>query len=271
VIRELQRLSSEGFQECVLTGIHIGTYGRDLSPATTLLDLMRRIEEENPIYRVRLSSIDPEEVTDEMIDFLSRSKAFCHYLHIPVQSGDDPILKLMRRRYTAAEFQRLSLRLKEKMPEVCLGTDVMVGFPYEDEERFLSSYQLLQDSPIDYLHVFPYSAKKKTRAASFLHQVSPREKKERVGRMTALSRQKRDQFYKNSLGSFSEIILEETVLEDLPNYRKGISRNYVPVHVPEKDLPPSLSRSNPAGERGRVILSRIDRYDGGKLFGEIIA
>jgi len=267
-VNELRRLSEEGFEECVLTGIHIGTYGRDLDPASTLLDLMRRIEDEGPIHRVRLSSIDPEEVSEEMVDFLSRSKVFCHYLHIPVQSADDHILKLMRRRYSSAEFKRLAFRLKDEMPDICLGTDVMVGFPYEDEGRFESSLSLLEETPIDYLHVFPYSAKKRTRAASFLHQVSAPEKKERARRMRELSHRKREGFYRSSLGTEVELILEEAQGEEIPDYRKGISRNYIPVHLPLKDLPPSFSPLRK--ERGGRVLSRIHRYDGGIVFGEVI-
>ncbi|MFO1519029.1 MAG: tRNA (N(6)-L-threonylcarbamoyladenosine(37)-C(2))-methylthiotransferase MtaB [bacterium] len=259
VIQELRKLREKGFEEAVLTGIHIGTYGRDLNPETDLLRLMGRIEEEKPIHRVRLSSIDPEEVEGEMIQFLSRSEVFCPYLHIPVQSGEDHILRLMRRRYTADEFRRLCFTLKEKIPEICLGTDIMVGFPYEDEERFEASYRLMEALPLDYLHVFPYSPKNKTRAAKFLHQVSPSDKKERVRRMSGLSRAKKERFYRSAVGSAAEVILEEASPKELPDYVKGVSRNYIPVHVPARGgMPKGLARV------------RIDRYQGGQVFGEVI-
>jgi threonylcarbamoyladenosine tRNA methylthiotransferase MtaB len=261
VIRELKRLEEQGFHEAVLTGIHIGTYGRDLDPATSLLDLMRRIEEERPIHRVRLSSIDPEEVCGEMIRFLAESNVFCDYLHIPLQSGEDQILKLMRRRYSADQFRALVEELKEKIPSICLGTDVMVGFPYEDGERFEASFRLVESSPLDYLHVFPYSPKKKTRAASFLGQVSPSEKRERVGRLTELSREKRRRFYQNAVGSRGEIIVEEIDSEECPGFMKGISRNYIPVYLSA----PGIEK------RRRGLLScRLNRFDGGHVFGEVI-
>lgn len=259
VIEELHRLSGQGFHEAVLTGIHLGTYGRDLTPSTSLLELLRAIEEAAPIHRVRLSSIDPEEIEPEMVEFLSDTQIFCAYLHIPVQSGDDRILKLMRRRYTAAEFRHLAFRLKEKIPSLCLGTDVMVGFPYEDPQRFESSYRLIKESPLDYLHVFPYSPKKRTRAAGFLSQVGPEDKKERVKRMTELSRKKREAFYRGALGSEAEVILEED--SELPGHYKGTSRNYLPVYFPMTAFL----------EKKDLVRCRVKRIEGGLLFGEAVA
>lgn len=259
ILADLERLSEQGFQEAVLTGIHIGTYGIDLDPKTDLLSLLRRIEEESPIHRVRISSIDPEEVSDEMIDFLAESKRFCEYLHIPLQSGEDETLKLMRRRYSAEEFKRLSFRLKEKIPEICLGTDIMVGFPQEDEERFEKSYRLVESSPIDYLHVFPYAAKKKTRAASFRGQIGSQVKKERVKRLLRLSNEKKEKFYRSSIGKKSEIIVEEASLSTNPDYLRGVSRNYLFVNIPYRK---NIGKS--------FILSRPIYYERGELFGEII-
>ncbi|MBL7684911.1 MAG: tRNA (N(6)-L-threonylcarbamoyladenosine(37)-C(2))-methylthiotransferase MtaB [Deltaproteobacteria bacterium] len=259
VIAELKRLSEKGFDEAVLTGIHIGTYGYDLSPESSLLELMKSIEKERPIHRVRISSIDPEEVSDEMIDFLSNSKIFCPYLHIPIQSGNDHILKLMRRRYDVATFEKLCKKLKERIPSICLGTDVMVGFPYEDEQRFQESYDLIKRVPLDYLHVFPYSSKKKTRAATFLHQVSTPEKKRRVRQMTLLSQEKKDCFYFQSLGKVFEVIMEEEVCVDPPGYLKGMSENFLPIYLPFSE---TIQRQR--------LQVKVVRYDGGYLFGEII-
>ncbi len=258
VMKELYRLAEAGIYEAVLTGIHIGTYGRDLNPETDLLSLMKKIENETPIHRVRLSSIDPEEVSEEMIEFLSSSKIFCAHLHIPVQSGEDQILKLMRRRYTAAEFLDLSLKLKEKIPGVCLGTDIMPGFPYENEERFEKSYKLMQESPLDYLHVFPYSAKEKTRAANFMDQVPQAQKRERVSQMTKLSKLKRNAFYESQKGSIQEIILEENAVH-FPGQMKGVSRNFIPVYVEANEH-----------SKGKLVSCKITGYDGDYVFGEII-
>jgi len=258
VLKQLKLLAQQGFYEAVLTGIHIGTYGVDLDLPGTLLDLMRKIEEEKPIHRVRLSSIDPEEVSEEMIKFLSQSQVFCAYLHLPVQSGDDQILKLMRRRYQVADFENLAWKLKEKIPQICLGTDVMVGFPYEDEERFQSGYELIKKLPLDYLHVFPYSAKKKTRAASFLSQVSSSIKKERVKKFIQLSQDKKEKFYQNALGTETELVIEESSSEELPGYLKGTSRNYIPVYLLAGGFP-----------KKSLLQATLTHYEGGKVFGEI--
>lgn len=258
VIEELQRLSEQGFQEAVLTGIHIGTYGYDLNPATSLLDLMKEIERQKPIHRVRISSIDPEEVSDEMVEFLSTSESICEHLHIPLQSGDDTILRLMRRRYTGNEFRELTWKLKEKIPQICLGSDVMVGFPYEDEAKFESSFQTIQESALDYLHVFPYAAKKKTRAEKFLEQVSTREKRLRVEKLTAYSQELRQRFQEKSVGSRQELVIED-FYANLGGMYRGISRNYLPVELAsDKNL------------KGKLVLSEITRYDDGHVFGKII-
>ena len=258
VIEELTRLSQKGFYEAVLTGIHIGTYGYDLNPSTSLLALMKRIEDEKPIHRVRVSSIDPEEVSEEMVEFLASSKVFCNHLHIPLQSGEDTILQLMRRRYSGTEFKDLTWNLKEKIPNICLGTDVMVGFPYEDEEKFESSFKLIQESALDYLHVFPFAPKKKTRAEKFLNQVSIQNKRLRVERLTEYSKKLRNTFYQKSLGEKVELVVEE-LHENLGGVYRGMSRNYLPVEfVSEKNL------------KGKLVLSEITRYDGGHVFGKII-
>lgn len=258
VIEELARLSGQGFQEVVLTGIHIGTYGYDLNPATSLLELLKQIEIQKPIHRVRVSSIDPEEVSDEMVEFLSSSQVICEHLHIPLQSGDDTILKLMRRRYTGEEFKDLTWKLKEKIPHICIGTDVMVGFPYEDEERFESSFKTIRESALDYLHVFPYAAKKKTRAEKFLNQVGLREKRLRVEKLTEYSKELRHQFQQKSVGSQQELVIED-FHANLGGMYRGISRNYLPVEL--------ISDHN---LKGKLVLSEITRYDQGHVFGKII-
>jgi threonylcarbamoyladenosine tRNA methylthiotransferase MtaB len=157
VLEELKRLSEAGFKEAVLTGIHIGTYGLDLAEPTSLYELLKAIEETRPIHRVRVSSIDPEEVSEEMVELFAGAKTLCPHLHIPLQSGDDEILKMMRRRYSVKDFARLCESLAAKIPRVCLGTDVIVGFPYEEGQRFENTFALLRDAPVHYFHVFPFS------------------------------------------------------------------------------------------------------------------
>jgi threonylcarbamoyladenosine tRNA methylthiotransferase MtaB len=230
VIEELQELSRHGFKEAILTGIHIGTYGHDGEEGTQLTDLLKAIAETKPIHRVRISSIDPEEVSEEMIEILATEKILCPHLHIPLQSGDNEILKLMRRRYCREEFADLTERLVKKIPRINIGTDVMVGFPYEDEARFENTYRLLRDAPVHYFHVFPYSSKRGTRAAAMLGHVRPEVKKDRASRLRELSEEKSQVFRRRFIGQELEVILESS-LESSPENWRGFSENYIPVMV----------------------------------------
>lgn len=256
VLEELRELAKAGFEEAILTGIHLGTYGQDLEPKKNFVDLLKALEKERPIHRVRLSSIDPEEVTDEMIELLQGSKVFCPHLHIPLQSGDDKILKLMRRRYSAQEFLELSFKLSDKIKNLCLGTDVMVGFPYEDEESFSKTYQLLQSSPLHYLHVFPYSPKRGTPAAKMLSQVPAQQKKERASVLRQLSETKRAQYQKSFIGKKVEVVLERP--QGTPaSHWLGTSENYLPVLV-----------SHPQVQSRQKVLCKITQRLGDRLVAQ---
>lgn len=263
VLEELKRLSAAGFNEAVLTGIHIGTYGEDLPEPTSLYELLKAIEETKPIHRVRVSSIDPEEVSDEMVELFAAAKTLCPHLHIPLQSGDDEILKMMRRRYDVRDFAELCEKLTQKIPRVCLGTDVIVGFPYEEGERFENSFALLRDAPVHYFHVFPFSPKRGTPAAKMLGQVSAKVKKSNAVRLRELSAQKTAIFRRRFLGSEVEVILEGSGAScqngDLRESEwTGFSENYLPVTV-----------RTSAGFRGKLVRCRLDsEVSGGMLAGK---
>ncbi len=262
VLQELRDLGERGFREAILTGIHLGTYGQDLSDSVVLEDLLEAIERERPIHRVRVSSIDPEEVSDRMIEIFSGASVLCPHLHVPLQSGDDATLKLMRRRYSVEQFQRLTDRLVEKIPRVCLGSDVIVGFPYEDQERFENTFKLLERSSLHYLHVFPYSPKRGTRAAQMLGQVSHHEKKERASQLRKLSEEKFSRFRESFLGKDVEVILERRVDEAKDGQWNalqewtGFSENYLPVSV-------VLSK----GFQRQLVSCRLVAQSGGRLAG----
>ncbi|HKX12456.1 MAG TPA: tRNA (N(6)-L-threonylcarbamoyladenosine(37)-C(2))-methylthiotransferase MtaB [bacterium] len=262
VLEELKRLSEAGFQEAVLTGIHIGTYGQDLEPATSLYELLKAIEVTRPIHRVRVSSIDPEEVSEEMVELFAGAKTLCPHLHIPLQSGDDEILKMMRRRYSTRDFAKLCESLAAKIPRVCLGTDVIVGFPYEEGERFENSFALLRDAPVHYFHVFPFSPKRGTPAAKMLGQVPACVKKAHAGRLRELSAQKSGIFRRRFLGEEVEVILEGsgTSCQNEASRESewtGFSENYLPVKV-----------TTEAGFRGKIVRCRLDSESGGMLAGK---
>jgi threonylcarbamoyladenosine tRNA methylthiotransferase MtaB len=150
----------------VLTGIHLGHYGRDLTPPKTLLDILERVEQGRTVERLRLSSIEAVEVTDAMITFMAEAKTLCPHLHIPLQSGDNKILALMKRNYQTYFFNELIDKLVQSVPDIAIGIDVMVGFPGEDEGAFENTRRFIEELPVAYLHVFPYSERPGTAAVS---------------------------------------------------------------------------------------------------------
>jgi threonylcarbamoyladenosine tRNA methylthiotransferase MtaB len=224
VLVSLKGLSASGYQEVVLAGIHLGAYGLDLEPETTLLDLLERIEEGQTPPRIRLSSLEPQEATPELIALVSSSRKICHHLHLPLQSGADEILKRMNRSYTGAFFRRLALGISKKMPQAAIGVDVMVGFPGEDEQAFGQTYDLLQELPLSYFHCFPFSPRPGTLAADMTGQVGEQAKKERVQVLRRLSREKRKAFYARFIDEPLTLLIEHRREKGM---LRGISRNYI--------------------------------------------
>lgn len=208
VMDGLKMLVDEGYKEVVLTGIHLGYFGEDLSPVTDLLSLAKAIDKEFPKLRVRISSLEPTEITDEFIEFLSTSSAVCNHLHIPLQSGDDNILKAMNRRYTSSFFASVIEKAVSKVTDVGIGVDVIVGFPGEGEGEFLNTYNLLKRLPVSYLHVFPYSKRKGTPAALFLNHVHPDTIKKRCELLRELSEEKKREFMGRFVGKEVTALVE---------------------------------------------------------------
>ncbi len=224
ILASLQSLSAAGYREVVLAGIHLGTYGLDLNHKTTLLDLLRHIEEEKSPARIRLSSLEPQEVIPELVHFISSSQKVCPHLHLPLQSGAEEILRRMNRPYTGEFFHDLVLQIYEEIPNVAIGVDVMVGFPGEDEKAFQKTYDLLEDLPISYLHVFPFSPRPLTMAARMNQQVEMRGRKERVKALRDLSREKRRDFYSRYINKTLSLLIEHRREEGI---LRGLSGNYI--------------------------------------------
>jgi len=224
VLASLKGLQEAGYQEVVLTGIHLGAYGLDLAPRTTFLELLNQIEAEDTPLRIRLSSLEPQEVSSELIAFISSSKKICPHLHLPLQSGVDEVLARMKRPYTGAFFRDLVLAISEHMPHVAIGVDVMVGFPGEDEAAFGQTYALLQELPLSYLHCFPFSPRPGTKAALMSGQVGERAKKERAQILRGLSREKRTAFYSRFINQPLTLLIEHRREKGM---LRGISRNYI--------------------------------------------
>jgi threonylcarbamoyladenosine tRNA methylthiotransferase MtaB len=221
IVAEINALTQSGYKEIVLTGINIGLYEGGISL------LIQKILEETSIQRIRISSIEPWTVSDKLIKMVSEKPRVCKHLHLPLQSGSDVILTKMDRPYTAAYYRDLVHMIKEASGEIAIGSDVMVGFPGEDENCFKESYSLLEESELTYLHVFPYSPRPKTRSAEFAAQVDAATKKRRAKVLRDLSQKKRETFIRSQIGKREEIIV---IKADGASYT-GITSNYLKVQV----------------------------------------
>jgi threonylcarbamoyladenosine tRNA methylthiotransferase MtaB len=234
VIENLSRLSDCGYHEVVLAGIHLGCYGRDLKPAASLFELLQQIENSRPPDRLRLSSIEPLELTEDIISLAAASSCICPHFHIPLQSGDNTILNRMGRPYTAEQFASIVNRVHELLPEAAIGTDVLVGFPSESEEAFEQARGLIKSLPLSYLHVFPFSARPGTPAAEMPGQIKPDVLKERSRKMRQLGTELRMAFY-NRFRNRTLKVLVETSRDSSSGLLKGLTANYLPVHLEADD------------------------------------
>jgi len=234
VLNSIKTLSVAGYQEIVLTGIHLGRYGCDLIPATALCELLDDIDRSKLIQRVRLSSIEPLELTDDLIQRVADSRRFCRHFHIPLQSGDDRILIKMKRPYTADIFRQRVAKVRDQIPDAAIGVDTLIGFPGETDAAFRNTYDLINELPITYLHVFPFSARPGTPAARYPDPVAPDVIKKRCEKMRRLGQSKRLHFYRNFIGKAVEILVEST-RHPATGLLKGISSNYIPVLINAND------------------------------------
>ncbi|MGD2149552.1 MAG: tRNA (N(6)-L-threonylcarbamoyladenosine(37)-C(2))-methylthiotransferase MtaB [Desulfobacterales bacterium] len=230
VLKNIKQLKQAGYHEAVLTGVHLGAYGLDLSPKTDLTELLHRIVDINPIDRVRLSSIEPHELTDDIIELVAKADIFCHHFHIPLQSGDDLILKKMHRPYTRSLFRNQIRKINELLPDAAIGVDTLIGFPGETQKAFENTYSLIDELPVTYLHVFPFSARKGTPASSYQQPVDSKTIKVRCKIMRDLGHIKKRDFYKKFTGKTVEILIEDK-RDKSTGLLKGITSNYIPVHV----------------------------------------
>ena len=230
VFSSLFQLENAGHSEIVLSGIHLGVYGKDLSPAKSLIELLTGIEHSAIAARIRLSSIEPRELTDEIITLSCRSNKFCHHFHIPLQSGDNDILKKMGRPYTSSFFQDRVLSIHKHLPDAAIGVDTLIGFPGETDSAFNNTYELLNSLPITYLHVFPFSPRKNTPAARFKDRPSADIVKSRCQQMRTLNTAKKRRFYQHFIGKTVKVLIEGK-RDPKTGYLKGTTSNYLPVFL----------------------------------------
>jgi threonylcarbamoyladenosine tRNA methylthiotransferase MtaB len=234
VLENLKLFKEKGFKEVVLTGIHLGAYGLDLNPPFPLEKLIKRIEKEETPDRIRLSSIEPGDFSQEFISTLSQSGKICPHLHISIQSGDDEILKKMNRDYNCSFLSHLIQELYLRIPNLSIGADVIVGFPGETEEKFRHTYGLVESLPFSYLHVFPFSRRRGTPAYQFPQGVDEKEIKKRAEIMRTLGKQKRQAYYHQFLNQELSVLVEDRKEKGTGRW-KGLSRNYIPVLLNNKN------------------------------------
>jgi threonylcarbamoyladenosine tRNA methylthiotransferase MtaB len=256
VIEAIDGMHERGYKEVILTGVHLGGYGKDLDPAIALEAMLEMIAERSPIGRVRISSLDPDELSDRVISIVAQSDKFCPHFHLPLQAGEDDVLARMRRRYTTTHYRERVERILEAMPDAAIGTDLIVGFPGESARQFEDCFRFVEDLPLAYFHVFPYSVRAGTTAAKFGGKVAAREIKQRAKAMRELGERKRAEFARRLLGTKLRVLLEERSAGRLTGY----SRNYVRVMIngPE-DLINSEVEVEASLVQGAAVVGQISR------------
>jgi threonylcarbamoyladenosine tRNA methylthiotransferase MtaB len=253
VLAQLQHLADRGFQEVVLTGVHLGGYGADLAPRRELADLLEMILEHDCMPRLRLSSIDPPEVTPRLLRLFRAAPALCAHFHIPVQAADDEVLRRMRRKYDSSFLRELTASIRETLPDAAIGTDVIGGFPGETDEQFERGLQRLEQMPFTYFHVFPYSKRSGTTAAKLPGQLPAQVVQQRATRLRQLGEAKRAEFAQHFVGRTLEVLLEEGSRSQTSS--SGYSRNYQRVAV------------HGAATANREIAVRVTAARAGRLLG----
>ena len=228
-IREAEALADRGHRELVLTGVNIGQY-QDAN--VDLLKLLERLEAIPSLNRIRISSIEPTTIPDELLDYMANSEKLCRFLHVPLQSGDDRILKAMNRRYSVREYAQFIEKAACTIPDLCIGTDVMVGFPGEGEQEFANTRRLINDLPFAYLHVFSFSSRPGTAAAKHSNPVSPEVIKRRSQDLSQLSQRKRFAFYHRYVGQKVSVLFET---RNPSGIWTGLTDHYVKVGVQSSD------------------------------------
>jgi threonylcarbamoyladenosine tRNA methylthiotransferase MtaB len=236
VVEQVRELEQRGYKEIVLSGINLGSYGRDIDRGLTFLSLLERLLAETAIARLRISSIEPMDVSPALIRLVAQQPRLAQHFHIPLQSGCSRILRLMHRRYWPSQYAERILAIRERIPNAGIGADVMVGFPGETDQDHAASAAFIESLPFTYLHIFPYSARPHTPAAASPQQVNGRVARQRAQEIRALLARKRQTFLQAQIGrKLSAITLDESETCD----RVALSSNYLKIVLPGSNLPPN--------------------------------
>lgn len=254
ILARIKEFISQGFREIILTGIHLCSYGFDLKPRSSLLQLLQEIESLNGLAKLRLSSLDPRFLEPSLIEYITKNEKVCPHFHLSLQSGSDDILQRMGRRIRIEDYKKILTCLHEKSPQASLGADIIVGFPGETEDDFSQTYRFLEQSPLTYLHVFSYSPRPGTVAASW-RQINGKAKKERARLLRDLSSRKNTNFRRLFVGKECEAI----VIRKEKAGAEVLTSNYFKVFIP----------SCPHDE-GKEVRVKITKVDAGKTTGQIV-
>lgn len=259
VIRQARLLLDQGFREITLTGIHLGGYGRDTAQRQTLAQLARELLKEERLDRLRLSSIEPLEYTDELIDLVADSPKMAKHFHVPLQSGSDRILRLMRRPYLAQYYIDLVTRMHHRVPDAAIGADVMVGFRTETDEDHLRTRQLLNAAPMTYLHVFPYSHRPGTASANLKPEVHGKIAQERGRSLRELAARKNLEFRSSFLGRQLSVI---TLVQEHNDQAQALSTNYLKVEISKGSVAANhILSARITGLTAEGLRGEIGEYD----------
>ena len=253
---QAQRYGNEGHREIVVTGIHIGRYGRDLVPDYDIVSLLQQLCSTTPDMRYRLSSIEPLEISDELLALMSTAGNLMPHLHIPLQSGDNDILAAMNRRYSREQFAEIIHKCRSSLPDCAIGIDVLVGFPGEKDHHFENTIHLLEQIDCTYLHAFPYSKRPGTKAAAMADQVDRHVKSKRVELLRALGEQKRKEFYRKHCDTTREVLLESE--RDRSGFLRGFTDNYISLLLDGEDC-----------LKNTIVRARLDRLENSSVIAYI--
>lgn len=258
VLQAAQRLVDRGFKEIVLTGIHTGAYGAETGGQVNLALLVEKMVEIPGLARLRISSIDPHEVNDGLLDLMARSRVLCRHLHIPLQSGDDFVLRRMNRVYDTAQYAQLVKRIRERIPGIAVTTDVMVGFPGETDRCFQNTLGFVKKINFSALHVFKYSPRRGTPAADFPDQVPWELKEARSKELISLGRRLSERFAENYIGQVVEVLAEQQCAVNGKLFWEGHTDNYL-----------NVAFFSNGDWKGRLIGVRLEKVRQGIVFGKL--
>lgn len=266
VMAHISSLNGQGFKEVILTGIHTGLYGLDLNPATSLTQLVKTLDEERPVDQIRISSIEPNEITEDLIHMAGTGHILCDHFHIPLQAGDDGVLSRMKRPYTVEQFSEVIHRIHAELPHAGIGLDVIMGFPGETAKAFENTYKLVDGLPISYLHVFPYSPRKGTPAWHFNPKIPSDTAKKRAALIRDLGEQKHSAFIELNRGRVLKGLIQNQ-RDRRTGLLKAITTNYLTVLVQDEED----ARGNRNKLKGKIVNLKYDQCgNGNSLVGRII-